>query len=495
MASFWSTTISLANVGASRTDFGNLLVVGFMQRITDVIGEYSTSSEMSTAGYRPTDAEMLAAQKIEAQEQRVSSFKVGRRQLPPTMAVTLTPTALNSKIYRVLVNNTAAEYTSDATATVAEITAGLKIAIDALAPAAWAPSTTYTAGQTRTNDSGKIYKVTTGGVSAGSGGPTGAAVAITDNTVVWEMIGVVPTVTDATTHLTIVSPVAGQNVFVSIDGSPAYAGHAGLSLTYDHADPGIATDLSAMLAADADWYAFSIIGASEAEVASAAAWAASNHKLYVQASSQSALINNASNLAATLTLADNPRTSIIYRADQRDMYEFGLMGKQLSRLAGSGNWAYVTVQGSLPDYLTTAHISNLNASRCNYVENRKGITGFFEGMTCSSNMWLDIVRGRDWFVDELDANLYEMQVNAANSSIGKIPYTDAGISSVKSAIRQTGESGVNRNFLVAGTLNISVPEAADIPAATRATRRLSGIIVQATLVGAINGGSVTVTLT
>ena len=492
--SFWSVNISLTSTGATRTDFGKMLIVGFSQRITDVIEEYSTSAEMSTAGYRPTDAEYLAAQKIEAQTQRVSSFKVGRRQLPPTMAVTLTPTALNSKIYRVYVNGEAAQYTSDATALVTEITTGLETAINALAPTAWAPSTAYTVGQKVTNDSGKKYQCTTAGTSAGSGGPTGTSVAITDNTVVWECIGVNPTVTNGGTYLTIVSPVAGQLCFVSIDASPAYVGHAGISLTYDHADPGIATDLADIQAADSDWYAFSVIGASEAEIASAAAWAASNNKLYIQASSQSALINSTSNLAATLLLADNPRSCIIYRADMRDMYEFGLMGKKLSWDAGSGNWAYTKVSGSLPDYLTTDHTAKLLAGRANYVITKKGDTIFLRGSTCSSDMWIDLVRGRDWYADEMEANLHTAQVNAANTSIGKIPYTDTGVSTIKGIVRQTTQIGINRNFVAEGTLQITTTPVADVPPATKGSRLYPYVIVQAEVVGAINGGTITITL-
>lgn len=54
---------------------------------------------------------------------------------------------------------------------------------------AWAAATPYTAGQRVINDSGKVYRCTTGGTSAGSGGPTGTSSAITDNSVVWEYLG------------------------------------------------------------------------------------------------------------------------------------------------------------------------------------------------------------------------------------------------------------------------------------------------------------------
>jgi hypothetical protein len=52
---------------------------------------------------------------------------------------------------------------------------------------AWAASTAYVVGDKRTNN-GNVYVVTTGGTSAGSGGPSGTGSAITDNTVTWQYV-------------------------------------------------------------------------------------------------------------------------------------------------------------------------------------------------------------------------------------------------------------------------------------------------------------------
>lgn len=54
---------------------------------------------------------------------------------------------------------------------------------------AWVATTAYVAGQRVINDSGKVYRCTTAGTSAGSGGPTGTTSAITDGSVVWEYLG------------------------------------------------------------------------------------------------------------------------------------------------------------------------------------------------------------------------------------------------------------------------------------------------------------------
>lgn len=49
---------------------------------------------------------------------------------------------------------------------------------------AWVASTAYTVGQVRTN-SANVYRCTTAGTSAGSGGPTGTGASISDGTVTW----------------------------------------------------------------------------------------------------------------------------------------------------------------------------------------------------------------------------------------------------------------------------------------------------------------------
>lgn len=53
----------------------------------------------------------------------------------------------------------------------------------------WAASTTYALNQQVVNDSGKVYKCTTAGTTASSGGPTGTSSGITDGSAVWEYVG------------------------------------------------------------------------------------------------------------------------------------------------------------------------------------------------------------------------------------------------------------------------------------------------------------------
>ena len=63
---------------------------------------------------------------------------------------------------------------------------------------AWQASTVFATGQQVTNDSGKLYTCSTGGTSAGSGGPTGTGGSISDGTCVWAHAGTAATVAATT---------------------------------------------------------------------------------------------------------------------------------------------------------------------------------------------------------------------------------------------------------------------------------------------------------
>lgn len=60
--------------------------------------------------------------------------------------------------------------------------------IQGLVSQAWAASTAYSLNQ-QVHLGGNVYKATTAGTSAGSGGPTGTGSGITDGTAVWAYVG------------------------------------------------------------------------------------------------------------------------------------------------------------------------------------------------------------------------------------------------------------------------------------------------------------------
>lgn len=65
---------------------------------------------------------------------------------------------------------------------------GTTCGMQGVAAGPWFPSRAYVLNDVVTNDTGKVFKVTTAGTSAASGGPTGTGTGITDGTVTWAFL-------------------------------------------------------------------------------------------------------------------------------------------------------------------------------------------------------------------------------------------------------------------------------------------------------------------
>lgn len=76
-------------------------------------------------------------------------------------------------------------------------TAGTTCGMQGLLSQTWQASTAYLLNQ-QVNNGGNVYKATTAGTSAGSGGPTGTGSGITDGSAVWTYLGTVDMILDNT---------------------------------------------------------------------------------------------------------------------------------------------------------------------------------------------------------------------------------------------------------------------------------------------------------
>lgn len=89
----------------------------------------------------------------------------------------------------------------------------------------WQASAFYaTTGAIRKNGS-NLYTVTTAGISASSGGPTGTGTGIADGTVVWDYVSAAPAVTTSRLYWKTSAPTTatdGDRIFTSLTGSATY---------------------------------------------------------------------------------------------------------------------------------------------------------------------------------------------------------------------------------------------------------------------------------
>jgi hypothetical protein len=429
-------TITNTTVSVTQQGFGIPLILGYHTRFTDRFRRYSSLAAMVSDGFATTDLEYVAAAAVFAQNPRPVAVIVGRRLTKSAKVVNITPTAVNAAAYKITINGTTFTYTSDSSATVAEIVTGWKAVYDAAAIS---------------------------GITA----------------------------TDNTTYLTLTGTDTAP-FRLSMEAT----NNAELHQQDVSTDGGWATDLGDLLAASKDWYAAIMTTHGKAEIIAAAGWAESNARLLLASTADYDVRTSGSgDLASSLKTSAYARTSLLWHHIPTSSPEAAWAGKLLPETPGAATWAYKTLAGiaaspTTPGNLTDTAIGILEGKRCNYYFELGGVNVTREGKV-SSNEWLDIVIGLDWLKARIQERIYSRLV-----SLKKIPYTELGVSVITAEIlgqlREAGNSGL----LVPGTELVSFPPVSTISAADKGNRLLPSGTFSATLAGAIHSvninGSVSV---
>lgn len=435
--------ISLQTGGLSQTGFGTGMILGYS--MTGWVERSRTYSSIAgvAADFAETTPEKKAANAYFAQIPHPEQLIIGRGTLKPSMVFKLTvASVLNSQKYSVNLNGTQFDYTSDGTATNDEIILGLQTAITAAATAA---------GFT-------------------------AAVA-----------GVAPA-----TYLTVTGAAAGNwcSFFVTDPGL--------LTLLQTTTNPGVATDLDAIVVENDDWYALITLYNSSACVLAAAAWAESKTKLYgVQVcDSECATVaaGIATDISKALQTATYFRTFDIYHPDNGQFIDAATFGRLLPYVPGSETWRGKTLGGisamstTAPYKLTETWRANLIAKNAGYYYTIAGRNITAEGKV-SAGEWIDTIRGRD----RLQARIQEAVALVVLNS-DKVPYTDPGIGKIDNAIRGCLRLSVGDGFLT-DAYTVTVPTAASQTLIDKAARILRGYSFVAPIQGAIHVAYITGVLT
>lgn len=123
-------TINVQASTPSRVGFGTPLIFGFHSKFAERARVVTSLTELSGLGFDAEDPEYKLASSLLSQSPSPDKLVIGRSILTPAYNINLLPVEQDSTGYTVAVDNADATFTSDATATVVEITAGLKSAID-----------------------------------------------------------------------------------------------------------------------------------------------------------------------------------------------------------------------------------------------------------------------------------------------------------------------------------------------------------------------------
>lgn len=416
-------TITAASKTPSRPGFGTPLFACYKvpASFTNRVREYGSLTELTDAGFLVTDPAYLMASKAFSQNPRPRKVKIGRRALPFT------------KIFRLKV-------TTNAVGEVYKVTAGTQAEVSYTVPAG-PPTTTAIATS--------IAALITGG------GWT--ATTSTDTIILTAAAGALPNVKNWTTN------------FQASDTT---------------ADPGIATDLAAIIAESSDWYGLCLDSSSKLESVAAAAWVEANKKVAAWDTSDYEVTNAGSttDIAYVLKAASYMRSMPILNQNELLSYSGpALLGNRFPFSPGSDTWAFKTLAGVTVSVLTDGQISAALAKNCTVYTTVAGIPITQFGRS-SGGEWMDVTRFIDWLGSEIKIRVFSLFANNQ-----KVPFTDLGVDMVISVITGALQDGITVGGLAATPApTVTAPLVADVSTIDRGNRNLPGIEFKARLAGAIH---------
>jgi hypothetical protein len=440
--------ITLRSGAPTRAGFGRALIVGALSAavISDGFPErsrlYKQANDMLSDAFTTKDALYRLALAHTSQRPRPKDFKIGRAALAPTQIVNLTPTSTTEGFVYTLtfasvvgIADTTVTYTVAALATIATICTGLSAAIEASA--------------------------------------IGGAVAAT---------GV------SGTHVAVTTGTAGAIIEYK-DVSPE------LSIADVTTDPGIATDLGAIYAADSDWFGLLLASNSEAEIAAAAAWIEDKRRMLCYVSADNAIkTGSASDIASDLKALAYFNTGGFYHPNVGSTLAACVMGQRLTTQPGSDTWAHKTITGERAATaleLTAAQEAFVYGKNCNTYTDIGGSGRVLWGKVASGE-YFDQTR----YIHFLYARIQEA-VLSVFQNVEKVPYTNEGIALITGAVQ---------GVLFAHTKNpfnaltkdpapfVEAPLASEVDLADKAERLLPDVTFSAQLTGAIHAVNISGTV-
>jgi hypothetical protein len=430
-------TITNGTVGVARAGYGIPMILSVNAAWTSDRARVYTGIEGVAADFATTSPEYLAANELFSQEPHPEQVIIGRAVGKPTQRYKVTASIVeNTHTYKLLVKGqgvteTTVTYTSDGTATDAEIAAGLVTALNAVV--------------------GKNYTAT-GGASP---------VAVTGN--------------------------APGNWFSIESLEPTY-----LKIEQDHAEPAttIATDIAAIRASGSlgdSWYALYTLYNSDAYVKAAAAAIEPLNKIYaadLPNSDSANLADGGGDTGDALQALNYNRTFTTYSPSPASMAGAAFLGTRLPYEPGPATWKFAQPNALSAVNVTDTQAANLVAKNINFLQTTAGVDSFREGVMVGGE-FIDKIRNLDWLRDDVTKSVYETLLSNL-----AVPFTPLGISMIEAAIRGSLQRAVDRQIIDAD-FKIVVPTIAQTASSDRAIRKLTGVKFSCRMQGAVHKVNIT----
>jgi hypothetical protein len=249
-------------------------------------------------------------------------------------------------------------------------------------------------------------------------------------------------------------------------------------------DSSLATEIAEIETLYPDWYGLILADApSNARITAVAAYVETLEKIFgaVSYDHENLVTSSVDSIMYDLAQADYFRTYCLFSNDQNSHGAARWMGGMFALNAGSATWSYKSLSGTVVDDLTAGQIAEIESNNGNYYVEIAGLSVTREG-TMASGEWIDVVRGRDWFVSQIRERIFALLANSP-----KIPYTDPGVSLITKEVEAAQTDGINRTFLAAEPVPfVTAPLVADVSDADKIARILPDVYFEQTLAGAIH---------
>lgn len=330
--------------------FGTGLILGPNATFPELLRVYESIDEV-VADFATSTEEYKWAAKYFGQDIKPEKLKIAKRVADVAQISNVAiATVANTTLYRVTINGVNCDYTSDASATGAEIQAGLIAAINASSEA---PNVTAAAG--------------------------------------------------AGTSVDVTSDVVGQGFSIS----PS----ANLTVTTPTPNVNAATHLSDITETDDDFYCVMLVSRTQKDIMDVAEWTEARFKIFAACSDDSDVLTTATTDTATKLKNKNyDRTFFSYFGDEENGAEAGIVGGQLPKDPGSYTWKFKTIKGIVADNLTTTQKTNAQGKRANIYVPVAGVDIFQEGIMASGE-FIDVIQGSDFIVARMQETIYQRLVN------------------------------------------------------------------------------------
>ena len=416
-------TITAATAAPSRVGYGTPCVMAYHTNYTERAREYTSVAGMLTDGFVAGEPAVLAVGALLAQNPKPSKVVVGREVGTEEKLIKLTPVAVASTAYAVVLNGQTASYTSDATPTIAEITAGLKVAIDAL----------------------------------------GENVTTTDNTTDLDVEA--DTVADNFSLYTVNRTLIGMN-----DNTPDGA-------------VSIATDIAAVQVENDDMFSIHLTNQGKAVITAAATYVSTLYKMLFVSSPDTDIYGvSTTDIASNMQTAGHDRVVLMYHPKANVQFpDCAWAGRCLPLDAGSITWMFKSLNNV--DYInfTPSEESKIKAKNCNMYVRIAGVSMTQYGVA-SSGKFIDLTRSTDWIRSQLKETVFGSFVRA-----DKIPQTNKGIAVVEGDVKAVLKKAINQTILTDNPApTTQVLDIRDVPIADRALRNLPDVKFTGQFAGAFH---------